>query len=277
MRSSPTHITKVGYPIGSFQGFKTLGIMSQADYLNTLKDREVYINNGNSFPAGYTLQGPAVADYSLEYLSPGNVIYDDYNGDNKITDADRQIIGNAYPDFTGGLNTSLSWNGFDLAMGFTYSMGARVVNFNDYYAYNMEGSGNQYGIVRERYVDESRPGNGYVPRAFRHGNKNTGMKVCDRYFDHADYFRMSTASLGYNFPKTLCQRLKVQGIRVYINGDNLFTITNYRGFNPEVDQYNSQGNRTSSERKSNGNMMPGFDWGSYPVARVYTLGFRLTF
>jgi hypothetical protein len=140
MRSSPTHITKVGYPIGSFQGFKTLGIMSQADYLNTLKDREVYINNGNSFPAGYTLQGPAVADYSLEYLSPGNVIYDDYNGDNKITDADRQIIGNAYPDFTGGLNTSLSWNGFDLAMGFTYSMGARVVNFNDYYAYNMEGA-----------------------------------------------------------------------------------------------------------------------------------------
>ena len=277
MRSSPTHITKVGYPIGSFQGFKTLGIMSQADYLNTLKDREVYINNGNSFPAGYTLQGPAVADYSLEYLSPGNVIYDDYNGDNKITDADRQIIGNAYPDFTGGLNTSLSWNGFDLAMGFTYSMGARVVNFNDYYAYNMEGSGNQYGIVRERYVDESRPGNGYVPRAFRHGNKNTGMKVCDRYFDHADYFRMSTASLGYNFPKTVCQRLKVQGIRVYVNGDNLFTITNYRGFNPEVDQYNSQGNRTSSERKSNGNMMPGFDWGSYPVARVYTLGFRLTF
>ena len=277
MRSSPTHITKVGYPIGSFQGFKTLGIMSQADYENVLKDREVYVNNGNKFPEDYKLQGYPVPDYSLEYLSPGNVIYDDYNKDNRITDADRQIIGDAYPDFTGGFNTSLSWNGFDLALGFTYSMGALVVNFNDYYAYNMEGSGNQYGIVRERYVDESRPGNGYVPRAFRHGNKNTGMKVCDRYFDHADYLRLSTASFGYNLPKTLCQKINVQGIRVYLNGDNLFTLTNYRGFNPEVDQYNSQGNRTKTERKTNGNMMPGFDWGSYPIARVYTLGFRFTF
>lgn len=277
MRSSATHVTRVGYPIGSFYGYRTIGIMSQADYQNVLLDREIYISNGNKFPEGYTLKGPAVPDYSLEYLSPGNVIYNDFKKDNKITDADREILGDAYPDFTGGFNTSLAWNGFDLAMGFTYSMGAKVVNFNDYYAYNMEGSGNQYGIVRERYVDESRPGNGFVPRAFRHGNKNTGMKVSDRYFDTADYLRMSTASLGYNFPKSLCQKIKVQAIRVYVNGDNLFTITNYRGFNPEVDQYNTQGNRTKGERKSNGNMMPGFDWGSYPIARVYTFGFRLTF
>lgn len=277
MRSSQTHITRVGYPIGSFFGYRVNGIMSTADYQNVLLDRQVYLDNGNKFPENYTLKGPAVPDYGLEYLSPGNVIYNDTDGNKLITDSDREILGSPYPDFTGGFNTTLAFKGFDLSLGFTYSMGAKVVNFNDYYAYNMEGSGNQYGIVRERWVSEDRPGNGFVPRAFRHGNKNTGLKVAQRYFDDADYFRLSTASIGYNFPKTFCEKIKSQGLRIYVSGDNLFTLTNYRGFNPEVDQYGTQRTRTNSERKANGNMMPGFDWGSYPVARVITCGFKLTF
>ena len=276
MRSSPTHATKVGYPIGSFLGFRTNGIMSTADYQNVLKDRAVYVANNNSFPEGYKLQGPAVPDYSLEYLSPGNVIYNDYNGDGKITEDDREVIGSAYPDFTGGFNTSVSFYGFDVALGFTYSVGAKVMNFNDYYCYNMEGSGNQYGVVRERWKSDEEPGNGSVPRAFRHGNKNTGMKVSDRYIDDADFLRLSTASIGYNFPKSVCEKIKSKGLRIYVNGDNLFTLTNYRGFNPEVDQYSTSG-KTAAEKKSNANMMPGFDWGSYPIARIVTFGAKLTF
>ena len=151
-----------------------------------------------------------------------------------------------------------------------------MINFNDYYCYNMEGSGNQYGVVRNRWKSDAEPGDGYVPRAFRHGNKNTGMKISDRYIDDADYLRLSTASIGYTFPKKVCEKLHIQGLRVYVNGDNLFTLTNYRGFNPEVDQY-STGGKTVAENKSNANMMPGFDWGSYPVARVITAGFKLTF
>ena len=276
MRSSPTHTTKVGHPIGSFLGFKTDGIMTTAQYQGTLKDREVYVANGNKFPEGYKMQGPAVPDYALEYLSPGNVIYNDYDNDGRITENDRQIIADAYPDFTGGFNTNLSFFGFDVALGFTYSMGAKIVNFNDYYCYNMEGSGNQYGVVRERWKSDDEPGNGTVPRAFRHGNKNTGMKVSDRYIDDADYLRLSTASIGYNFPKSVCEKIKAQGLRLYVNGDNLFTLTNYRGFNPEVGQY-ATGGKTSAEKKSNGNMMPGFDWGSYPIARIVTFGVKLTF
>lgn len=276
MRSAQTHVTKVGHPIGSFLAYRTDGIMSEADYQNVLKDREVFEANGKSFPEGYILKGPAVPDYALEYLSPGNVIYHNTNGDNKITEADREIIGTPYPDFTGGFNTAISFKNFDIALGFTYSVGAQVINFNDYYCYNMEGSGNQYGVVRNRWKSDAEPGDGYVPRAFRHGNKNTGMKISDRYIDDADYLRLSTASIGYTFPKKVCEKLHIQGLRVYVNGDNLFTLTNYRGFNPEVDQY-STGGKTVAENKSNANMMPGFDWGSYPVARVITAGFKLTF
>ena len=277
MRSSPTHITKVGYPIGSLQGYRTMGIMTEADYQNVLKDRAVYTANGNKFPDGYTLQGPAVPDYGLEYLSPGNVIYNDVNKDNKIDSKDMEIIASPYPDFTGGFNTALAWNGFDLSVGFAYSVGAHLVNFNDYYCYNMEGSGNQYGIVRERYRSEEQPGNGFVPKAFRHGNKNTGMKISDRYIDTADYLRLSTACIGYTFPKALCNKIKLQGLRIYVSGDNLFTLTNYRGFNPEVDTYGNQANRTTKEQKSNGNLMPGFDWGTYPVSRIITGGVKITF
>lgn len=276
MRSAQTHVTKVGHPIGSFLAYRTDGIMSEADYQNVLKDREVFEANGKSFPEGYILKGPAVPDYALEYLSPGNVIYHNTNGDYKITEADREIIGTPYPDFTGGFNTAISFKNFDIALGFTYSVGAQVINFNDYYCYNMEGSGNQYGVVRNRWKSDAEPGDGYVPRAFRHGNKNTGMKISDRYIDDADYLRLSTASIGYTFPKKVCEKLHIQGLRVYVNGDNLFTLTNYRGFNPEVDQY-STGGKTVAENKSNANMMPGFDWGSYPVARVITAGFKLTF
>ena len=277
MRSSQTHITKVGYPIGSFLAYRTLGIMSTADYQNVLKDREVYIANNNSFPAGYTLKGPAVPDYSMEYLSPGNVIYNDVNGDNFISSADREILGDAYPDFTGGFNTRLSWKGFDIGLGFTYSMGAKLVNFNDYYAYNFEGSGGGYGVMRDRWKSDAEPGTGTVPRAFRHGNKNTGLKVSDRYLDTADYLRLSTANIGYNFPRTVCEKMRISGLRVYVNGDNLFTLTNYRGFNPEVDAINNTFGKTSTETKSNTNMMPGFDWGSYPIARIITVGAKLTF
>ena len=276
MRSAQTHVTKVGYPIGSFLAYRTDGIMSEADYQNVLKDREVFEANGKSFPEGYVLKGPAVPDYALEYLSPGNVIYHNTNGDYKITEADREIIGTPYPDFTGGFNTAISFKNFDISLGFTYSVGAQVINFNDYYCYNMEGSGNQYGVVRNRWKSDAEPGDGYVPRAFRHGNKNTGMKISDRYIDDADYLRLSTASIGYTFPKKVCEKLHIQGLRVYVNGDNLFTLTNYRGFNPEVDQY-STGGKTVAENKSNANMMPGFDWGSYPVARVITAGFKLSF
>ena len=102
------------------------------------------------------------------------------------------------------------------------------------------------------------------------------MKVSDRYIDDADFLRLSTASIGYTFPKSVCEKIKAQGLRVYVNGDNLFTLTNYRGFNPEVDQY-SVGGKTSAEKKSNANMTPGFDWGSYPIARIVTFGVKLTF
>ena len=263
-RSTQSHITRVGHPIGAFLAYRTMGIMNQAQYEAVLSDREIFLANGGKFPEDYKLKGPAVPSYDLEMLMPGSVIYNDLDGNKTIDSDDREILGDAYPDFTGGFSTSMSWKGFDLSAVFSFSYGAQVVNFNDFYIYNMEGSGNQYGIVRERYRDEEHPGNGYVPIALRHGGKNTSMKMSDRYIDDASYFRLSNLTLGYTFPKAMTKKVNISSLRIFMSGDNVFTLTNYRGFNPEVDE-------------RSGVLSPGFDWGSYPLARILTAGLSITF
>ncbi len=263
-RSVGSHITKEGKPIGSFYGYQAVGIMSKADYANALLDREVYIKNGNKFPEGYQLKGPAVASYALDNLSYGNVIWKDTNGDGVITTDDKTIIGDAYPDFTGGFSTSLSWNGLDFSASFAYSYGNEVINFQDYYLYNMEGSGNQYSIVADRYISDAEPGRNNVPIASRISTTNTSLKLSSYYVEDASFFRCANITLGYTLPKRWTSKCRIASCRVYLSGDNLFTITPYRGYNPEVSYKSS-------------NMMPGFDWGCYPLSRIYSVGLNLTF
>ena len=263
-RSVGSHITKEGYPIGSFYGYNAIGIMSKAAYANALLDREVYLKNGNKFPEGYELKGPAVSSYSLDALSYGNAIWEDVNGDGLITTDDKTIIGDAYPDFTGGFSTNLSWKGLDFSASFVYSYGGEVINFQDYYLYNMEGSGNQYAIVADRYISDEQPGRNNVPIASRISTPNTSLKLSSYYVEDASFFRCANITLGYTLPKRWMSKLHVSSCRVYFSGDNLFTITPYRGYNPEVSYKSS-------------NLMPGFDWGCYPLARIYSLGLNLTF
>ena len=263
-RSVGSHITKEGYPIGSFYGYNAIGIMSKADYANALLDREVYLKNGNKFPEGYELKGPAVSSYSLDALSYGNAIWEDVNGDGLITTDDKTIIGDAYPDFTGGFSTNLSWKGLDFSASFVYSYGGEVINFQDYYLYNMEGSGNQYSIVADRYISDAQPGRNNVPIASRISTTNTSLKLSSYYVEDASFFRCANITLGYTLPKRWTSKLHITSCRVYVSGDNLFTITPYRGYNPEVSYKSS-------------NMMPGFDWGCYPLSRIYSVGLNLTF
>ena len=263
-RSVGSHITKEGYPIGSFYGYNAIGIMSKADYANALLDREVYLKNGNKFPEGYELKGPAVSSYSLDALSYGNAIWEDVNGDGLITTDDKTIIGDAYPDFTGGFSTNLSWKGLDFSASFVYSYGGEVINFQDYYLYNMEGSGTQFASVAEGFELDVSTGRNNVPIASRISTPNTSLKLSSYYVEDASFFRCANITLGYTLPKRWMSKLHVSSCRVYFSGDNLFTITPYRGYNPEVSYKSS-------------NLMPGFDWGCYPLARIYSLGLNLTF
>ncbi len=258
------HITKEGYPIGSYYGYKVAGIMSETDYANALLDRNVYLENGSSFPEGYKLKGPAVNNYSLDNLSYGNIIWQNTNGDNTIDEKDKTILGDAYPDFTGGFSTSLQWAGLDFSANFTFSYGAEVINYQNYYLFNMEGSANQFADVAYRYRSDAEPGKNNIPLASRNALTNTSTRLASYFVEDASYLRCANVTLGYTLPSKWMKKIHVSKCRLYVSGDNLFTLTKYRGFNPEV----------SSKSSS---LTPGFDWGCYPLSRIFSVGLNLTF
>lgn len=259
-RSVVSHITRSGLPIGSFFGYFADGIISEQDYQNILTDKANLVNG--KFPEGYQLVGPAVPNYTS--VRPGDVQWRDIDGDGRITDDDRGVLGNAFPDFTYGISTNFSYKGFDLSAVFTGSQGGKVINFQKYYLYNMEGSGNQLVSTLNRWQSDTNPGNGHVFRADRQSNTNVSMRLASYMVEDASYFRCANLTLGYNFKASLLNKIKLQGLRLYASVDNLFTISDYEGYNPEVDYKGD-------------NLLPGFDWGVYPLSRTFSIGAKLTF
>ena len=260
-RSVNTHVTRAGLPIGSFYGYIADGIISEKEYANIMIDNSNLING--SFPEGYVLVGPSVPSYST--VKPGDVKWRDIDGDNIITAKDRDVIGNAYPKFTYGLSTNMSYKGIDLTAVFTGSYGGKAINFQKYYLYNMEGSGNQLASALNRWQSDENPGDGKTFRAARHSTTNVSNRLASYLVDDTSYFRCSNITLGYNLNQNMLKKIGISGLRIYASVDNLFTISKYEGYNPDVDY------------KDGNNLLPGFDWGVYPLAKTFSVGANLTF
>lgn len=255
-RSQITHVTRNGLPIGSYYGMVSQGIINAEDYANILIDK------ANQNTPDYVLAGPPVADYDNVYM--GDVKWKDVDGNGKITEDDREIIGSNYPDFSFGFNTSFSWKGFTLSTTFDGQYGAEVINFSRYYIANQEGGVNTMKWGVDRYRDESNPGNGMVYRANRSA-KNLNTKFSTYLVEDASFLRCTNITLGYNVQKNqLLEKLNISNVYVYGSVDNALMFTDYLGYNPDVD-YNS------------GNLAPGIDFGTYPLARTYSLGVKLSF
>ncbi|RYZ45077.1 MAG: SusC/RagA family protein, partial [Sphingobacteriales bacterium] len=240
------------------------GMVREADMANITADDVVYKANGNSFPKGYVLKGPARSvGYSTTPLRPGDLYFVDGNGDGVVNEADKDVIGSPYPDFTYGFNISMDYKGFDLSLSFNGSQGNSVLDGQDYYLRNMEGSGNQYKELVNRYRSEAQPGNGYDYRASRGGSQSNSTRLSDYYLQDGSYFRCTNISLGYNLGAI--KTLGVSNLRITVSVDNAFTVTNYLGYNPEVDYNNGS------------NLTPGVDYGKYPLMRGFNLGARVSF
>jgi TonB-linked SusC/RagA family outer membrane protein len=245
-RSYLTHITQAGQPVGMFYGFRVLGVATEANY-KTL----------------------APSASSSNPLHPGDLYFYDKNGDHVVNDADKDVIGNPYPKFTYGFNLSATYKDFYFSSSFNGSYGNQVLDGQDYYLYNMEGSGNQYADVVNRFRSVSQPGNGKVYRASRAGTQSNSTRLSTFYLQDASYFRCTNIVLGYNFKfRALQEKLGVTKATLFASVDNAFTITKYKGYNPEVD---FNGNRP------NPNLAPGVDYGMYPLVRAYNAGVKLGF
>jgi TonB-linked SusC/RagA family outer membrane protein len=261
-----THVTKEGSPVGSFYGISVAGMVKEKDIANVNADLAVYKANGNKFPASYKLLGFPISTFSSTPLRAGDLYFKDLNGDNIITDADKSIIGNAYPKFSYGFAMNMNYKIVDLSASFNGTQGNTVLDGQDYYVRNMEGSGNLYTIVKQRYRNDANPGNGKEYRASRGGSQSNSTRLSDYYLQDGSFFRCTNISLNVNLSNlSFIKKMKIGGISWSASIDNAFTITEYFGYNPEVDFNNGS------------NLTPGVDYGKYPLVRSFNTGFKVQF
>ncbi len=231
--------TEVGYPVGSFFMYEMDGI----------------------FQDEYEIISSA---YQGAGIKPGDVKFKDIHKDGTIDSKDRKHVGSSIPKFTLGLNLSAEWKGFDISAFFQGAYGHKI--YNQILTDN-EGFYRGFNVTK-RYYDnrwtETNPSNEY-PRASWKAKSNNA-RVSTRFLENASYTRLKNLQIGYTF-KT--NQWKVDRLRVYLAATNLFTLTKYSGFDPEM--------TVSANSSGEGDRANGIDWGTYPACRTYTFGVNLTF
>ena len=241
--------------LGNDTGFLNYGI-------SQFSDGGTRAENGQPFPFFYgyktdgILQNQAEADvYNAKYggnSKPGDFRFVDTNNDGKITSDDRTNIGNGVPDWTFGLNFDAEWKGIDLSVFFQGVSGADV--FDATYRQDIA-SGNYPTWVLQRWTGEGTSNT--VPTLG--DSKNW---VCsDMYIQDGSYLRLKNITLGYTLPRYLTNKIGINRLRIYGRAENLFTWTKYWGFDPEI---------------GSGATSLGVDYGVYPQARTFTVGFNVS-
>ena len=236
---------RVGYPIGYFTGIASEGIFQNQAQIDAYNER------GYAFMDGY------------EKARPGDVIWVDQNGDGSYGDDDVVMIGNPHPDVTLGVNVSVAFKGFDLAVSGSGAFGQQVLQSYRSFA------NSDYDNYTNNFVARCWTGEGSTNSFPRfcdgsHNNFKCNGYVGDVWVQDADYFKVRTITLGYDF-KRLLPTLPLQQLRLFFTGQNLLTFTAYDGFDPEVGY--GGGNDWSS----------GIDIGYYPSPKAYTFGVNIKF
>lgn len=177
--------------------------------------------------------------YKQLYVDPetGNAVYEDVDHDGKITVADRQIVGNAWPDFTGGLKNTFKYKGFDLSLFFYFSVGNDVFNMNRFFQEHGGMRGTNWGFLESQMSRWQKPGDiTDIPKASTlpnaDGSYNNGF-ASSRFLEDGSFLRLRNLSFGYTLPKAWITKVGIENLRVYVNMTNLFTITSYSGADPE--------------------------------------------
>jgi len=231
---------QVGYPIGYFWGYKTLGVFQ------TESEVAAYRNSD-----GIVIQPTSVA---------GDLIFQDTNDDGVINDDDKVMIGDPNPDVILGLNFSVAWKGIDLSMMANGAFGQQIAR--SWRRWADSPINNFTTDIFNRWHGEG--SSDFYPR-LTYGSSNNWQYVSDIFIENADYLRLSNITLGYDF-KTLAKALPLAQARLFVTVQNLYTFTNYSGMDPEI---GSSGGTDSWAK--------GIDIGYYPSPRTFLIGVSLKF
>lgn len=240
--SSPSIVQ--GQPIGVIIGYEVEGIaqnQAQIDALNTAS------------PTG---------NYYSSLTQPGDYIFKDINGDGRINADDRKPIGNVNPKYFGGWNNTMTYKNFNFSFNFQYSQGNQREVVLDNLVMDVSPQFNSTTVVFDLWTPEN-PNATYA----RSGSVNESVPI-SKYIGDASYIRLRSTSLGYNFPSEWLKKTEIAKMRLSLSANNLFTISNYIGVDPES-VYQPRGGVTTDLNRDESY--------SYPLAKTFTIGLDVTF
>ena len=262
------YIVEVGQPLGNMYGFVSDGMYSVDDF--TWTGSKWALNDG-------VVDNSAII--GANYMIPGAMKLKDLTGDGKVTVADRKVIGNASPDFTGGFNLSGFLYGFDFSANFNYMIGNQVYNANkvEFTSSRKFSNRNLLNLmtVDQRWTNIDWATGEQISDPATLKSLNSGKTMwspaigtavfSDWAVEDASFLRLQSVTLGYTLPEDLTQKAHIRRARVYVTGTNLFCLTKYSGYDPEVDT------RRATP------LTPGVDYSAYPKSIGFVAGLNLTF
>lgn len=244
------NISRVGDPAGQFWGYEWIGNYQYSDF--------------DEVSPGVYLLKDGVSDNGSPRgdIRPGDIKYKDQDGDGKITADDKVVIGRGLPKHFGGFTNNFSYKNFSLNVFFQWNYGNDIYNANRLI---FEGNGtnlshlNQYASYEDRWTPENQNS-----KNFRTGGGGPQGYHSSRVLEDGSYLRLKTVSLNYNLPSQLVKKIKMSNLSLRISGQNLWTLTNYSGFDPEVAVRNSV-------------LTPGLDYSAYPHTKTFVAGIKAQF
>lgn len=233
--------TEVGREIGEFYGYVSEGIFQkQSDIDNRVNAKGLHVNQNGA--------------------QPGDVIYADLNNDGEITNADQKFLGSGLAKVQYGLNLSAEWKGLDLSISTYGAAGFKAVDFVDVTLHSSYGALNKSVDLLNAWTPENTNTN--VPRvAYKSNGSITNDMFSQRFLQNASYLKIANIEFGYNVPDKWFGSY-VNGVRIYVSGQNLATLSKYKGYNVDF---------------AGGTFTPGYNYASYPTPRTIMFGVHFAF
>lgn len=255
--STNDYILQVGQSVGNMYGWIQDGLYQVSDF------NYDPTTNVSTLKSGVVSTGVA--------LKPGFLKYKDLNGDGKIDNNDRTILGNGNPTFTGGLNNTFSYKGVDLSVFINFVTGNKVYNANKL----NQGIGlysNAFSYQKDRWTTLNASGQLATPaeqealnqgKTIPRGIGSSGAGLYDRMIEDGSFLRINNVSLGYTLPKRWLNSVKISSARIYVTAYNLYVFSKYSGYDPEVSVIRNA-------------LTPGVDFSAYPRAKSFVAGINIS-
>jgi hypothetical protein len=286
-KNQEDYIVRVGEPIGLIYGWKSAGYYTTDDFSSYDAATGKYILKEGVANVGSLLGGTIG-------VRPGTMKLVDVDGNGTIGDEDRVVIGDTNPTCQGGFGLNMTFlKNFDLSANFTFSIGNEVYNANKIASSQQYRSGTYPNMLNDMRPDNAysylNPETGQLLTSLedlKYWNEGGNGKAAKEYWspysfgsavivptdwaiEDASFLRLQSVTLGYTLPQNITKKVGISNCRVYFTATNLFCITKYTGYDPEVSSY--------ARNNSYSSLTPGIDYSSYPKSRGYTFGLNVSF